>query len=502
MAVSYAVNGLRKEFAGRPAVDNATFEVAEGSIHGVIGKNGAGKSVLMNLVSGVMESNSGELTIAGQQVNTQHGWTPTVARRLGVMLIPQDPPRLPYLTVEDYLFLGDRASSHYGILDRRTMRRKVGEINERLELRVGPGDMMSTLPVEVQQLLAFGKSVFLEDARVVLLDEITASLSGARRVGLLRLLRELVQGRSFTLITHHINEVISACDRVTVMRDGISVDTLDVRGVTPEVLAAKIVGEAGAVKIGNGAIEPAEEVLRVTGLSSSLAFQDVSFSVRRHEVVGLAGVDGSGKDEVLEALGGLRRTSGRIELGGRTGRFDNPVAATRAGVALLPKNRERLATIHHLSVMDNLILPVAARFRNRFGFLSRPRMRRTAVETIDEMQVKTPGPDAVINSLSGGNRQKVMMGRLRLMNPKVYLLNEPTRGVDIATKPQLLSIIRRDLASRSAVIMTSESEDELVEACDRVLVFFKGRIVRELLRADPQFTVGEIYRTGQGVDVR
>lgn len=480
---------------------NATFEVEEGTIHGVIGKNGAGKSVLMGMVSGVFESNGGQLALLGKQVDTQRSWTPAEARRHGVGLIPQDPPRLPYLTVEDYLFLGNRSASPFALLDRRGMRRKVSEIDERLGLRVHPGDMMATLPVEVQQLLAFGKTVFLEDARIILLDEITASLSGSRREGLLRLIRELVVGRSFTLITHHINEVIAACDRVTVMRDGVSVDTLDVKTVTADLLARKITGDievAGAAAIG---LERGDEVVHVSGLACGTAFSGIDFTVHSREVVGLAGVEGSGKDEVLEVLAGLRKATGTITIGDHAQRFDSPLAATRAGVVLLPKNRERLATIHQLSVLDNMLLPIASRYRNRLGFLDRRRMRSTVVEEINRMQVKTPGPDTSINSLSGGNRQKVMMGRLRLMRPRLYLLNEPTRGVDISTKPQLLSIIRRDLASHSAVIMTSESEEELVAVCDRVLVFYKGRIVRELRRSEPDFTASEIYRAGQGVGV-
>ena len=501
MTISYAVNGLRKEFGGKPAVADATFEVHEGTIHGVIGKNGAGKSVLMNMISGVMQPNGGELKIEGRVVGT-NSWSPSSARAAGVMLIPQDPPRLPYLTVEDYLFLGSRSFSRWGILDRRGMRRKVGEVNERLSLDVKPGDMVTTLPVEVQQLLAFGKSVFLEGSRIVLLDEITASLSGHRRIALLQQLRDLVPGRSFTLITHHINEVIDACDRVTVMRDGVSVDTLEVQGATRHDLAVKIVGEEGGeVQLERKIHEPGDEILRIEGLSSTLAFEDVWLTVHEHEVVGIAGVDGSGKDELLEALAGLRKSRGDIVVEGRARRMTSPVAASRAGVVLLPKNRERLATIHHLSVFDNLTLPVAPRFANVLRFLAIGKMRQAANDTVATMQVNPPRIDAVINSLSGGNRQKVMMGRLRLIGPRLYLLNEPTRGVDIATKPVLLSLVRDELAMHSAVIMTSESEEELVEACDRVLIFFRGRVVREIVRSDPQFTVGEIYRTSQGVDV-
>lgn len=506
MDVAYAVRGLRKEFGGRSGVADATLEVHWGSIHGVIGKNGAGKTVLMNMVAGVMEPTSGELLIDGRSVLASHRWTPSQAKEFGVALVPQDPPRLPYLTVEDYLFLGDRVFSRFGLLNRQAMRRKVAEIDERLGLNVTPGDPLVTLPVETQQLLAFGKAVFLEGAPIILLDEITASLSGARRETLLRELHDLAKDtkvrRSFTLITHHINEVLSACDQVTVMRDGVSVDTLEVKDTTSQMLASKIVGEAGEARVNSSRThELGDEVLQVTDLSSSPAFSSVTLSVREHEVVGIAGVEGSGKDELLDGLAGLRKTTGRIEVAGHPVRLANAMAAHQVGIAYLPKNRERFATIHTLTVLDNLLLPIAQRFANRLGLLDDRRMRETAVETIDRMEIRPPSPDAVINSLSGGNRQKVMVGRLRLMRPRLYLLNEPTRGVDIATKPQLLGAIRHELAAHSAVIMTSESEDELVDTCDRVLIFHKGRVVREILRTARDFNAAEIYRGSQGVTV-
>jgi ABC-type sugar transport system ATPase subunit len=499
--VSYSVRGLQKEFAGRYAVEDATFDVEYGSIHGVIGKNGAGKSVLMNMIAGTLEPSGGELSVGGQHVADHKRWSARAAQKLGVALIPQEPPSLPYLTVEDYLFLGDRTASSYGVLNLRAMRAKVAEIDERLNLQVAPTDAMVSLPIEVQQLLAFGKAIFLEKARVVLLDEITASLSGARREGLLRQLRELAVDRSFTLITHHIGEVIAACDRVTVMRDGVSVDTLDVADATPHILASKIVGEMGVTRTdGGGARDLGREVIELRGLTSLPAFEGVSLAVHEHEVVGIAGVEGSGKDELLGSLAGLRRATGEVRMNGSHRAIRSPRAATRAGIAYLPKKREEYATIHNLSVLENLLLPVAGRFAGPLGLLRESRLRRTAATAVEQMDVKPRRTEAIINTLSGGNRQKVMIGRLRQMTPRLYLLNEPTRGVDIATKPELLRVIRSELTAGSGVIMTSESEEELVDTCDRVLIFVRGRIVREIARDDPAFNVGEIYRTSQGVE--
>lgn len=500
MDVSYSVSGLSKDFAGVPAVEDATFDVFTGSVHGVIGKNGAGKSVLMNMVAGLMSPSGGRLRIGEEDVDTKR-WSSRLARHHGVALITQEPPSLPYLTVEDYLFLGDRSSIKLGVLNTKKMRHKVAEIDERLSLKVRPADRMVELPIEVQQLLAFGKAVYLDDARVVLLDEITASLSATRRDALLTALRELAPGRSFTLISHRISEVMTACDRVTVMRDGNSVETIDVPYASAQQLAAAIVGGVDTHAAAEAEkASPGQEVLRVSGFRADHAFEDVNLTIRQHEVLGLAGLDGSGRDELLEALAGLRRCDGRVRIAGCDVSLRSVRRAAKGGIAYLPKKREELATIHGMSVMDNLTLPVIARY-TRFGLIREPLVRRVVRTAVGEMQVKTRSIGTDIDTLSGGNRQKVMIGRLRLMKPRVYLLNEPTRGVDIATKPELLRVVRQELTEHSAVVMTSESEEELVDTCDRILVFYKGRIVRELRRGEPDFTVNVIYRTGQGVDV-
>lgn len=501
MSNSYSVQGIRKEFGGVTAVADASFSVERGTVHGVIGKNGAGKSVLMNMVAGALPPTSGELTIEGKRVDVRR-WSPRTATDRGVALIPQEPPDLPFMTVQDFLFLGDRRAVKAGIVQHKVMRRWVAEIDDRLALRVTPSDQMAALPIEVQQLLAFGKAVFLEDARVILLDEITASLSGDRRDAVLNQLRDLRQGRSFTLISHRISEIMAACDNVTVMRDGASVETVAIDDTTPEQLAAAIVGKADThVRVAPEARLRGESVLELHGVSSPPLLHEIDLTVHKHEVLGLAGVEGSGKDELLEVLAGLRSAHGRIVVEGKETRLRSPRRAARAGIAFLPKKREEFATIHSMSVLDNMVLPVARMFANPLGIIKYSRLRRVGAPLVEQMQIKTPSLNTDIDNLSGGNKQKVMLGRLQLLRPKVYALNEPTRGVDIATIPELLRVVRERLTENSAVIMTSESEEELLETCDRVLVFVRGRMVRTLQRGDSEFTVGAIYRTGQGVNV-
>ena len=491
--VSYTVRDLSKEFGGRPAVLGATMTVKKGTVHGVIGKNGAGKSVLMSMVAGTMQPSSGEIDYGDHTVSADR----KIGRRAhahGVRLISQEPPILPYLTVSDYLFLGTQLASTAGWINAAAVRDAVSEIDGRLKLGVRPGDAMIDLPIEVQQLLAFGKAVFLERAPIVLLDEITASLSGARRAALLAELPELAQERSFTLISHRISEIMDVCDTVTVMRDGIAQPEMVVRDTTASELAHLIVGATDRYVASN----PTSRSVGTTLLEYRPADTTVMFSVNKNEIVGLAGIEGSGKDELLESLAGLRDTGGTVTIAGVRGRITNARSATRRGIAYLPKKREEYATIHNMSVLENLILPVAKRLAI-LGLWRERRFKTIAAERIKDLEIRPDRSDVVIDTLSGGNRQKVMIGRLQLMRPLVYLLNEPTRGIDIATKPRVLSIVKNHLAETAAVVMTSESEEELVECCDRILIFWRGAIVAELQRGDPQFTASVIYRLSQGI---
>ncbi|MFV0425800.1 MAG: ATP-binding cassette domain-containing protein, partial [Beutenbergiaceae bacterium] len=262
MEISYSASQVTRTFPGITAVADGTFEVEVGTVHGVIGKNGAGKSVMMNMIAGILPPSRGTLTIRGTVIDPKK-WNPRVASTLGVELIPQEPPKLPDLTVGDFLFLGNSKLAKGGLVQGARIRKMTTEIDERLALGVRVTDPMISLPIEVQQLLAFGKAVWLQEAKVVLLDEITASLSGQRREALLEQLRQLREGRSFTLISHRIAEIKAACDQVTVMRDGRSIDTMEVAQVTPEDLAAAIVGDAHvtippatqAVELGNPVLE-------------------------------------------------------------------------------------------------------------------------------------------------------------------------------------------------------------------------------------------------------
>lgn len=507
---SYSLHELTRDFPGVRAVDGVSLCVQQGEIHGVIGRNGAGKSVLMGMLAGIISPSSGSVQVGAARMDARNA-SPIVARRMGISLIPQEPQFARPLSVLDNLFMGTALTDRLGRLRHAAMAEQVRQLCDRLRIDASPHTRMGALPIETQQMLAFGKAVHIDRARVVLLDEITASLTQARKQMLLQVLRETARTQadiSFTLISHHISEIMEFTDRVTVMRDGRAVATLETATTVADTLAHWIVGDTPAVAIEHRTAAPAKDpntaspapALELRGLACADALAPLDLRVEVGEVVGLAGLEGSGKDTVMELLFGLRRPSGgTVHLRGEAVHLASPRQALRLGLALLPKHREAQAIIHRRSVMDNMLISSHRLLECMGGFLSRRRSRALATQACQDLLVKTPGIDTPIDHLSGGNKQKVLINRLALTRPLVFLLNEPTRGVDISAKPPLLKVVRERLAEHSAVLMISESEEELTAICDRVLVFFQGRVCADLRRGSPAFNVGEIYRQLQGV---
>ncbi len=501
---SYVLKNLTKRFPGVLAVDNVSFSVIKGEIHGIIGRNGAGKSVLVSMVAGVLPPTSGQIDVSSGYLDASHS-SPIIAHRLGVSLIPQEPKFARKMSVVDNMFMGRNLTGALDLTHPRRMARKIEDICDRLNIKARPGQIIGDLPIETQQLLAFGKAVYIDQAQVILLDEITASLTRDRKDMLLNLLRGISDERpdlSFTLISHHISEVLEFTDRITVMRDGSRVTTLDTAGSTRDELASWIVGDASRVNI---VLPPRREkkgnpVLRTGSLCAGNDLRGLDLEIWPREVVGFAGLEGSGKDVAIEMLFGLREpTKGTLELNGVPHNLKSPAAALAAGVVFLPKHREAQAVIHGRSVEENTLISSYRQFSDRLGFLAQVRARKLVEKRTAELQVKTPSIRSIINNLSGGNKQKVMINRLALTKPQLFLLNEPTRGVDISAKPPLLKMIREELANDSAVIITSESEEELIEVCDRVMIFLMGEVSRVIERGESEFDVAEIYRQIQGV---
>lgn len=510
--VACRVEGLTKTFSGVEALKDVTMEIEEGEIHGIVGKNGAGKSVLMSILAGLLPATDGEIRIREQLVDLRRYSVPR-AHELGVELVPQEPTFAPDMSVRDNLFLGSGFSGRLGFIERARLTEKVHEVMDRLGAEARPEWSMKRLAVEDQQLLAFGKALFIDHARIILLDEITATLPRNRKSGFLEFLRDEVERSpdlSFTLISHHIDEIMEFCERVTVMRDGEAIGPLSVEEISKAELADMITGGSASA---NGGVSSAggdtadigedhPDILSVRGLTSPGNFEDISFDLQGGQVLGVAGLaESSGKDALLPALVGLAPvTEGTIEVNGSPVQMDSPRQALKHGLAYLPKKREEEGVITGGVVQDNLLINVYEQLRNFLGALNRSECRRVAQENVTDFGIKTRSVDARIDTLSGGNRQKVMLARQMNATPTVLLLDEPTRGVDIGAKTEIMSLIRESLAADRAAIVTSESEEELVELCEQILVINRGRVVKTLSKEEESFTPTEVYRLAQGVD--
>jgi ABC-type sugar transport system ATPase subunit len=507
-----ALQGLTKRFPGVTAVDQVNLQITRGELHGIIGRNGAGKSVLAGLIAGVFQSDAGEIQIGEDSVDG-NGYSPSKAHELGVSLVPQEPAFAPQLSVTENLFMGRSPDSVLGLVKPRRMEQRAKEIIGTLSLEASPRDPMSELPIETQQLIAFGKAYFIDDARVLLLDEITASLPRDRKTNLLELLLSLLEenpDRAFVLISHHISEIEEFCDRVSVMRDGRRVATLDVGKTTESELAEYIVGDVD-VTSGNLGKESADEesvestdveppLLSVSELGDGDSFNGLDFELRDGEVLGFAGLDGSGKEAALAALYGLNSArEGTMEVEGEAVSPKSPREAISSGIVYLPRHRESEAVLQMQTVDLNTLISGHQRFISLLGFFDSRKGKRQTRRVCDNLRVKMTGINTAIDSLSGGNKQKVLFGRLLTAQPKIFLLNEPTRGVDISAKPILLREIRQRMAQNGAVVMASESIDEMVSVCDRIIIFFRGKAASKTKKSDDDFGVQEIYRRVQGV---
>ena len=357
--------------------------------------------------------------------------------------------------------------------------------------------------------MTFAKTLFINKAKIMLLDEITASLPKERKYRLLQLLRESIKKNpelSFSLITHHINEIIEFCDRVTVLRDGKVITTLNTSETNTSELSDLIIGEnVSSINkkskfISNKNYDRNSVILETRNLQLKNSFEGVDIKLFKGQVIGLAGLDGSGKHELLEALSGLTKPdSGEILVEESIKVFNKPYQALKNGIAYLPKKRKKQAIIHNRSVAENTLLSIYDKLCNKLGWINFKKAIDIVEKSIKFFNVKTSSHRTNIDNLSGGNRQKVVMSRIYNTDSKIFVLNEPTRGVDLAAKPEILSVIRNELTKAGGVIFTSESEEELIETSDKILVFFKGKICKEFQRGEENFVFPEVYKALQGV---
>jgi ABC-type sugar transport system ATPase subunit len=474
--------GLHKRYGGVRALNGASLAVSAGEIHALVGENGSGKSTLLKIISGQQRPDAGTVALAGTPLTFR---SPTDALRQGIATVTQETTLAPDLSVAENIFLGHRMARRAGIVRWNATRRAAGAALRRLGVEVDPSLPVHRLRADERQMVEIARALSM-DARVLILDEPTSSLTEDEVQSLFRAVRALrEQGVATIFVSHRLKEVYDLVDRITVLRDGVTVGTGSAQELDRTRLIKLMVGRdlvdalPSAVAAGG---RPA--ALRVRGLSLADALDEVDLDVAPGEIVGLAGLLGAGRSELLETLFGLRRRSaGSVEVHGKEVRFRAPRDAIRGGLALVPADRKLQGLVLGMTVRENIVMAATSSALR----LSPPRSASELPlvdDAIDAMQIRAHSHRALVGTLSGGNQQKVVLGKWLATRPSVLMLDEPTRGVDVGAKSEIYRLIFGAAESGVAVLVSSSENPELITLCDRVLVLFRGRIAATLDRAE------------------
>ena len=477
------MRSISKSFNGVSVLTDVDFEVRQGEVHALVGGNGAGKSTLMKIMQGVHQPNSGEILINGAPVRIS---SIQDAKAAGIGMVFQEFSLVPSLTVAQNIFLGVEPLTRAGLIDDREARRRAKDVLTEMQVEIDPRADISRLGTAYWQLAEIAKAL-AQDARVLIMDEPTASLAKHEAEALFRLIERLKnRGISIIYISHRMDEVYRVGDRITILRDGRRLLTEPLSNVTPEQIVEGIVGkkiEGQLIYRDRGpAGQPGHPLLEVRGLNAGPRVKDVSFTLHAGEILGLAGLMGSGRTELARTLFGIDRVeSGEILIRGKKADLSSSQRAIDAGLALIPEDRRDQGLVLEHSVRDNILLP-------SLGQISRgPLLDLTAAKTlssalIERFAIKVADPNKAVQLLSGGNQQKVVLAKWLGTNPDVLILDEPTAGVDIGTKSEILDQVRALADEGKGVIIISSEYPELLAVSDRVLIIRDGSVIRDIPR--------------------
>ncbi len=483
---------MSKRFPGVQALEDVSLDIHPGEVHAVAGENGAGKSTLMKLLSQLERPSDGTIEVDGKPVRFRN---PRHAQRLGIAMVHQEFALAPHLTIADNIALG-REQSHAGLIVRGSEKQRARELLERVRLDIDPGRRVETLSVADQQRVEMAKALAI-DAKVVILDEPTATLTEAEIDDLFELIEELKSnGIAIFYISHRLEEVVRIADRVTVMRDGQVVETLDKGDFDESRLVTLMVGREIDNLYPKEKCEIGDVVLRVEGITRPGILQDCSFEVRAGEILGFAGLIGTGRTELARAVFAADPISeGRIELDGKELKLGSPREAIAAGIGYLTEDRKGAGLAMQLSVEHNITL---ARIPGSGVWIDRGREHEAAERRREQLDIRTPSLRTPVEALSGGTQQKVVVARSLETEARVLFFDEPTRGIDVGAKAELFKLIGELAADGKAIVLISSYLPELTNMCDRIVVMRDGRTVGEMSR--DEFDEERIMALASGVE--
>ncbi len=480
-AFALQMRNIRKVFPGVVALDDVSLDLRRGEVHILLGENGAGKSTLMKILSGAYQKDGGQILLDGREVEIR---TPRHARELGISIIYQELNLVPHLSAAENIFLGREPSAIPGMIDQKTMNQTARQILRGLGVEIDPRRLVRELSIAEQQMVEIAKAISL-DARILIMDEPTSALTEKEIKELFTRIRRLkAEGVSIIYISHRLEELFEIGDRVTVLRDGQWIGTREIGQVTKPDLIRLMVNRELTQQFPKVAAPRGAEVLKVEGLCRNGILKDISLSLHEGEVLGIAGLLGSGRTELARAIFGLDRTdAGEIYIRGRLRKAASPRRSINLGLGFLTEDRKTQGLVLPLSVRENICLPSVERF-SRLGVVRSKDEAQAAARYIDELRIKTTGPGQKVVYLSGGNQQKVVLSKWLCSRGNILIFDEPTRGIDVGSKAEIYQLMNRLTAAGAAILMISSELPEILGMSDRILVMHDGRINGEFSAAE------------------
>jgi rhamnose transport system ATP-binding protein len=472
---------IHKSFGAVKALQGANLSLHKGQVTALVGENGAGKSTMVKTLAGLHQQDRGQVFLDGEEVSFRD---PLHAREAGIAVIYQEPTMFPDLTVAENIFMGRQPVRSLRRIDRKAMRQQALELFRQLGVKIDPDRAAQGLSIADQQVVEIAKAISL-NARVLIMDEPTAALSGVEVDRLFAVTRTLqARGAAVLFISHRFEEVFALADWITVMRDGAHVATSAAAGLAVDEVIRQMVGRDVASLFPKQETVIGDVALAVSGLSRKGVFSDISFKVKAGEIVGLSGLVGAGRSEVARAIFGIDKyDSGTVQVRGKALKALSPRDSMAAGLGFVPEDRRKQGLVMELNVSRNLTLTLRRKL-SRFGLLTNHAEAQSTKEWAKKLQIKAGAPTSPISTLSGGNQQKVVLGKWLATGPRVLIIDEPTRGIDVGTKSEVHRLISELAGTGLAVLMISSELPEILGMSDRVLVMHEGRITAELSRSE------------------
>ena len=473
-----SMHDICKSFPGVKALDHVDFELRSGEVMALLGENGAGKSTLMKVLSGVYTRDSGDMEIQGKAYGNL---TPKQAQAAGVAIIHQELNMCRHLTLAENMFLG-REKVRGMVLSQREMEDEAAEVLGRLKIGISPRTVVGDLPISKQQMVEIAKALSM-DARILIMDEPTSALTAREIEDLFRIIRDLrASDHGIVYISHRLEELQHIVDRVTIMRDGQYITTMNFADTTIDQIITHMVGREIKEKFPRVTCEKGKKIFEVKNLNAGRMVRDISFSLYEGEIVGFAGLMGAGRTETTRAIFGIDpKESGQIVLDGREIEIHSPADAIRQGVVLAPEDRKKDGLCTKLSIRHNIALPNLDLLCNRLGVVSHSKENAMCERAVKNLQIKTPSVDVDAANLSGGNQQKVVVGKWLARDSRVVIFDEPTRGIDVAAKVEIYHLMNQLKQQGIAVMFVSSELPEVLGIADRVIVMCDGQITGEVM---------------------